>query len=209
MIFYYCLGWGKSCRFHLLPGMGKAISVFSCPGIDTMVHICIQSILTKFHFSDTLIVHKQHFFCLSSSCWLSFELLSGSFFVLPCDTNWDWLEGRIVDNCALQLCHQCSVSVPRWVKTQFPEKFGPGEMTSAITSWVTDSQPRVAVSITAASSALTRNMNRKQEIDTGKRCDPGMVCGGGPLPDLIIGGGWVAQKWKVASFSPALPTAHL
>ena len=28
MIFYYCLGWGKSCRFHLLPGMGKAISDF-------------------------------------------------------------------------------------------------------------------------------------------------------------------------------------
>ena len=124
----------------------------------------LQLVLAKFHFSCALVVHKQHFFSLSSRGWLSFELLSGSFFVLPCDTNWDWLEGRIV-----QLCHQCSVSLPRWVKTQFPEKFGPGEMTSAITSWVTDSQPWVPFSITAASSAVTRKMNRKQEIDLGNK----------------------------------------
>ena len=65
----------------------------------------------------------------------------------------DWRAGLWRQLCAaLQLCHS-SLSLPRWVKTQFPEKFGPGEMTSAITSWVTDSQPRVAFSITAASSA--------------------------------------------------------
>ena len=60
-------------------------------------------------------------------------------------------------------------------------------MTSAITSWVTDSQPRVAFSITVASFATVQNMNRKEEEGVSQARHVG--CDGGPLPGPIIGGG--------------------
>ena len=63
MIFYYCLGWGKSCRFHLLPGMGKAISVFSCPGssIPDLGHSLTDWVTATFEFW-----HKKWLFTLDT-----------------------------------------------------------------------------------------------------------------------------------------------
>ena len=106
----------------------------------------------------------------ASTCWLSFELLSGSFFVLPL---WHKLRLTAGLDCG-QLCSlalsvrlsgtvclsgnvRLSGTVCHELKLNFLRNLAPaGEMTSAITSWVTDSQPRACISISLASSQFPK-----------------------------------------------------
>ena len=108
----------------------------------------------------------------ASTCWLSFELLSGSFFVLPL---WHKLRLTAGLDCG-QLCSlalsvrlsgtvclsgnvRLSGTVCHELKLNFLRNLAPaGEMTSAITSWVTDSQPRACISISLASSQFPKYM---------------------------------------------------
>ena len=129
---------------------------------------------------DNSIPLHTKFFCLpvslplleASTCWLSFELLSGSFFVLPL---WHKLRLTAGLDCG-QLCSlalsvrlsspvclsgnvRLSGTVCHELKLNFLRNLAPaGEMTSAITSWVTDSQPQACISISLATSQFPKYM---------------------------------------------------
>ena len=134
--------------------------------------VCIRRLCPRIgNGGDSLLVQYHLLFVRQEDFKLAVDdLLNFSLWIILCVALWHKLRPTDDQDCGSSVAQLLPV---RWVKTQFPEKFGPGEMTSAITSWVTDSQPGLAFSITAFGWII--ETWRKVQKDPGSRVEVGWL----------------------------------